>query len=457
MSLLFALAVAVSLRAAQPTVASAPVPAPLRTTISQADVQPIVDELGPDLVPKPLAAIRPSEFHAVWADWVARRERAVRARLERGDEDSIVNFLLFGITFTKTPRSTEHDVFSGAAGSSDRIVRRIDDLVAAVASPGANERLRVARRIIEGRGLDPTTAAGREAVRRFLVGALNRLLADYKEYFDGVAAGGSALLNQEGLSSDTSIFTSFAVDEALQAIKSERLVPAASVRRVAIIGPGLEFTDRREGYDFYPQQTIQPFAVIESLLRLGLAAAAELRVTAFDLNPRVHRHLEAARQQAAVGQGYILHLPRDRGQWWHPALVAYWDRFGDMVGARAQPVALPSGLAAVDVRAVLVRPPVVLSVTPLELDIVVHRLAPLPDGEQFDLVIATDVLISYDVFEQSLAAANIARMLRPGGILLSNNFIFELAATPLKAVGSTRVIYTDRLNSTDGVVWYRRQ
>jgi hypothetical protein len=32
------------------------------------------------------------------------------------------------------------------------------------------------------------------------------------------------------------------------------------------VGPGLDFTDKRTG-DFYPHATIQPFAVVDSLLR----------------------------------------------------------------------------------------------------------------------------------------------------------------------------------------------
>ena len=71
-----------------------------------------------------------------------------------------------------------------------------------------------------------------------------------------------------------------------------------SVRRVAVVGPGLDFTDKLEGYDFYPEQTFQPFAVIDSLLRLDLGDPEQLQVTAFDLSPRVLRHLEAARMRA---------------------------------------------------------------------------------------------------------------------------------------------------------------
>jgi hypothetical protein len=36
--------------------------------------------------------------------WVERQDRAIRSRLQRGDEETIVNWLLFGTTFTKLPR-----------------------------------------------------------------------------------------------------------------------------------------------------------------------------------------------------------------------------------------------------------------------------------------------------------------------------------------------------------------
>ena len=49
---------------------------------------------------------------------------------------------------------------------------------------------------------------------------------------------------------------------------------AGSVTRVAIIGPGLDFTNKADGYDFYPIQTSQPFVVADVLMRLGLAIPA---------------------------------------------------------------------------------------------------------------------------------------------------------------------------------------
>jgi SAM-dependent methyltransferase len=66
----------------------------------------------------------------------------------------------------------------------------------------------------------------------------------------------------------------------------------------------------------------------------------------------------------------------------------------------------------------------------------------VPD-EKFDLILATNILIYYDLFEQSLAVANIAKMLRPGGFFLSNDPISELPTSPVKSVGATEVTYVN--------------
>ena len=84
---------------------------------------------------------------------------------------------------------------------------------------------------------------------------------------------------------------------------------------------------------------------------------------------------------------------------------------------------------------------------------VLERLE-LPEDEAFDLVIATNVLVYYGVFEQALAAANIASMLRPGGILLTNTAV--LPTPPLEPSAQyLKVVYTPR--EYDELFWYRRE
>ena len=77
---------------------------------------------------------------------------------------------------------------------------------------------------------------------------------------------------------------------------------------------------------------------------------------------------------------------------------------------------------------------------------------------QGDLVVATNILLYYDVFEQSLAVANIAAMLRPGGFLLSNDRIFELPGGPVAAAGQTAAAYMNVPGSGprgDQIYWYQ--
>jgi hypothetical protein len=243
------------------------------------------------------------------------------------------------------------------------------------------------------------------------------------------------LFSARGLSSDTTIYIDFGIEAALDAIKANRLLGAAAVRRVAIVGPGLDFTDKREGYDFYPPQTLQPFAVIDSLRRLGLAGG-DLRVTTLDLSPRINRHVAAARERARTGAGYVLQLPRETSFPWNPLLVKYWEQLGDRIGS-------PAAAA-------------VRSIIPEDVNIVLQRIDPLAAGERFDLIVATNIFVYYDVFEQSLAMANVAAMLKPGGMLLTNSPVFELPSTPMRSVGFTDVLYEQRDAARDRVFWYQR-
>jgi hypothetical protein len=431
---------------------------PGRANIPYLEARPILDALRADLLPAELRMLTSSQREAMWPQWVSRRDADIRARLAAGDEDSVITFLLFGVSFTTQPRYS----FAAAAArrsadtvAADPVVQaRIRDLVARIGVPGANERLQFARRVIERHGVDVTTAAGRQQAEQVLRDALRRMLADYDAYFRD-SSPGATLFRNRGLSSDTSIYAAFAIDAALKDIAAKRMLLPGTVRRVAVVGPGLDFTDKQEGYDFYPLQTIQPFAVIDSLRARKLAAAEGVQMTTYDLNPRVNDHIEAARQRARRGTAYTVQLPRDPTERWQRDLVSYWTRFGDAVGEHATPVTAPPAAGRVDVRAVRIRPEVVQAIVPRDLNIILQRPDPLPDDERFDVVIATNILIYYDVFEQALAAVNIARMLHSGGVFLTNNPLFELPAIPLHQIGETKAEYTDA--GFDFVAWYQRE
>jgi hypothetical protein len=264
----------------------------------------------------------------------------------------------------------------------------------------------------------------------------------------------SRLFKTRGLSSDTSLLPNFAIEQSLKAMASAKLVLPKSVQRVAIVGPGLDFTDKQEGYDFYPQQSIQPFAIVDSLLRLGLAQP-NLEITTLDLSPRINDHLRRAGQNARRGQSYTLQLPRDLRAGWKPEAIDYWSNFGNQIGIGDRPIPVPTLAGDVTTRAVRVRPNVVSRVTPVDLNIILQRLE-LPESGRFDLIIATNILLYYDVFEQTLGLRNVERMLRPGGFLLTNNALVEFPFIKVNSVGYLTVVYSDRPNDGDHIVWYRR-
>jgi hypothetical protein len=406
-----------------------------------------------------------SEIEASWPRWISQRDGEIRARLDRGDEDSIVNLWLFGTSFTALPpaRGRELTRFANRLTPAEVVDRRLADIVSGIASPGPNERLQFARQVVERHGIDPTTAIGRERTRLYLIEVRNRALGEFKAYdrkvrdADGAAGTEfgthSSIFRDRGLSSDTSWLPAFGVEQALEAIRRQGLLSLGSVRRAAIIGPGLDYINKADGYDFYPQQTIQPFAFVDSLQRLGLGAS-DLRITTFDVSPRINHHLEAALTHARSGDGYRLQLPLDIEEHWTSALVAYWQRLGQTIGEEAESTRPPDAATTLQVRSVRVRPDVVRSIAPCDLNIVVERLTALPPEERFDVVIATNIIVYYAPFEQSLALANVAAMLRPGGLFISNDAV--LPTPPMKSTaGYTTVTYSDR--QLDHMLWYQRQ
>jgi SAM-dependent methyltransferase len=381
--------------------------------------------------------------------------------------------MLFGTSFTFRPRAVIGSVAPDPDADPEVVLRRtielisgrIDDLLKALAAPGTNERRLFARALLGRKGLRFTTAADRDEAREYLRAAVVRV-ANEQEQIDqelGATSGGdpttefvkrSQLFRTRGLSLDTSLVPNFALERALTEMKARGLLGAGGVRRVAIVGPGLDFADKDVGFDFYPQQTLQPFAVLDSLTRLGLAPASRAPdIVLLDISPRVVDHVTRARARAAKGIGYTLHLPLPKATQWEPEVRTYWRTFGDQIGAAMQSATTKTVADLADVRAVRARPSAVQRMDVMNLNIVTERL----DGQAFDLVIATNVFIYYDVFEQALAMSNIEAMLKPGGYLLANFSAPELRSITLRPVDTTTTIYARSPSETirDFIVWYR--
>jgi SAM-dependent methyltransferase len=413
----------------------------------------------------------PSELQnpneAKWTAWSQRQDQSIRARLEQGDLDSMVNLLLLGTSFTKQPRIRVENITE--ASKSGALRARVDDLVAGLRSPGDNERLVFLSGLLRKRGIDPE-APGETGV--FLYKNLERVLQDRRTIAERATQAKptslldrASLFSDRGVSLDTSILPDFSIEQTLRELKQRGLLRQGGVARVAVIGPGLDFIDKSEesGYDYYPQQTVQPFAVYDSLVRLGLAKASALSMSILDISPRVIDHIKRARDRARKKAGYVLQLPRDVARPWPPQLLAFWRSLGDQVGTTVKPIRPPeifrrlNNGQGLETRAVRIRPEVVLACDPVDLNIVLERIRLAP-ADRFDLVIGTNIFLYYDAFEQMLALENAGAMLKPGGFLLTNDRLPEVPGGSMHLAGTTDVRYDDRGgNAHEAVGWYQKR
>jgi hypothetical protein len=376
--------------------------------------------------------------------------------------DSLVNLLLFGTSFTKQPRIKIEDITE--ASKSGVLQARIDDLATALRNPGKDERFLFFRELLRSEKIDARVVSAQAGV--FLLSQLQRVLQEQrmlaeraKEVRPVSPLDRASLFHDRGVSLDTGILADFSIDQTLRDLKKRGMLKEGQIARVGVIGPGLDFTDKNpaSAYDYYPPQTIQPFAIYDSLLRLGLAKEKALSLSIFDISSRVIDHFNRGRERAARNTGYIIQLPRDTGRPWPPNLVAYWQSLGDHIGTAVAPIPVPQLFQDVETRAVRIRPDVVLACETADFNIIVERLKLRP-SDRFDLLVATNVFVYYDAFEQRLALENAGAMLNPGRLLLTNDRLPETPGGAMRLTGITDIRYDDHdLAAHETVGWYQKR
>jgi len=398
-----------------------------------------------------------------WDHWIREQDAQVRARIDRGFEDSISNLILYGTSYTSLPRleSLESAVTHGGH-VSEAARARVHALVVAVGAATPNERILIVRDFLKRKGIPG------DGVQQLLTENLQRFAEEQRAYQEKLkAAENSGDLDQKlstrgtlyqtrGLSADTSLLVNYALEDTLHSLSVKGLLAKGSIRHIAVIGPGLDFTNKHSGYDFYPLQTIQPFAVMETVLRLKLGKPEDVEVVTMDLNPGVNAHIAKLARDAREGRAYTVQLPRDTAADWPQPAVAYWERFGEIIGAQAEPLSVPQALGGLTLRAVAIAPGFASRVTPLNLNVVAQR-AELEQAQAFDLVIATNVLVYYDRFQQALAMASIARMMNPGGIFLANDALSAHHVQSLEFLDRHPVAFATTGPNGDNVLAYRRR
>lgn len=437
--------------------------------ISFAEASGAIRAFSADL-PEDLVRVVAAGDSTEWDRYVRSRDAQTRDRLHAGALDTLANLLLFGTSYTSaaplTPELLKKINASSAQNAADdfgsqTLLRRIDELASALVHPAGNERLEYFHELLHEQHYRFQSSDDILKVKQFLGLNLIRMLHEDISYAAALSEAQRLTTNgiekrsqvfaQRGISVDTSLFPSFAIEEALAQAKRDGLLPSR-LSRVAVIGPGLDVVNKDQGWDYYPEQTTQPLLILDSLVRLGLADARTIQIATLDISDLVNQHILSARARARKDVGYTVQLPLRSDIAWDPGTVRYWQRAGTAIGKAVAPMR-GAKTANLKYKAVRFPPTDVLRIRPTDLD-VVYQLQVIPDSEKFDLVVATNVFVYYGAFEQALAMANLSSMLRGNGLLLTNDALPDQAGLPLRSVGFSETTYSPRPHDGDRVIFY---
>jgi hypothetical protein len=352
-------------------------------------------------------------------------------RVREGDLDHLVFYMLQSTAFTSLPTiepalsakelvenmgNAERQAFLSNGQTSlnrvpEPVVERASALQRALNGPSRDLRVLYFREVVSA--AFPNLADRRAGVLREYLRAMRFV---YEKEFVAQRAVKPAeavveLYRTRGLSTDTEIEAGYLVSLGLGVLRA--LDENRVVRRVLIVGPGLDIAPRTGLLESGPPESYQPWAVIDALLSLGLARADSLEVVAADINPRVVAHLRRAASApplltlvSGIAESDTVKLTDDYRE--------YFKRLGAAIGEeRALPAAAKNTHLTKSVR---VSQAAARTLHSEALDIVTDRFP----GQTFDLVVATNILPYFNDTDLLLALTNIATMLGPGGVFLHN-------------------------------------
>jgi hypothetical protein len=366
---------------------------------------------------------------ATFAARVAEIGAANTRRVREGDLDHLIFFALQSSRVARQP-PIEPALSAKALVDSLTAAERQVFLERAEAPPSrvpaaARSRLAALLRVLDAPATDPRLTYFRELVRSAFPRPSERsagLTAEYlrvmrfvyeKEFVaqrsPRAPEAVADLYRSRGLATDTAIEAGFMVHLGLGVIKS--LQPDRRIRRVLIVGPGLDLAPRTGLLEEGPPESYQPWAVMDALLDHGLSDPATLEVVAADINPRVIEHLRRARTQPPA-----LTLVSGIADSETVSLSAEYREYFKGLGRAIGDVESAAGRAGHLRKTVHIHRSAGRALQAERLDIVTERL----EGARFDLIIATNILPYFGDVELALALSNVGSMLAEDGIFLHN-------------------------------------
>jgi hypothetical protein len=235
-----------------------------------------------------------------------------------------------------------------------------------------------------------------------------------------------------GLRTTTPIFVSALVDHFIMTRTGKDALPS-KINRMLIIGPGLQFSDPDLGEEI-PQESHEPFTLVDSLFRSGIAIPGTLEVDLFDINSRVVQHFKDA---VATNKSYDLHVvinKEDNVARESLGFLHYGeDVFGRSLpgvqsnkpaeGKSRRPSRGSLEPAAIVSRSLSIPAAIVKMFHPFEGDMTTTDLRKLhpPADTKYDAIFCFNTLIYLDEKERMLAGINIREALAENGVFVTDN------------------------------------
>ncbi|PYS53082.1 MAG: hypothetical protein DMG13_14000 [Acidobacteria bacterium] len=248
-------------------------------------------------------------------------------------------------------------------------------------------------------------------------------------------------------------------------------------KRILILGPGLDFSNPELGEEI-PQQSYEPFAIMDLLLKSKRSDFEDIKIDLFDISPRVEQHWEGLLKSANQGHAYRLTLVVGGNRLSDE--ISYVTHFGDSLpgvssseisrkeSRRPAPRTLDPD--SVSVRSLTIPASVVKKFHPFQGDLTttdLEKLA-LENGGKYDVIFCFNTMEYLNETERALAGINIRESLAENGVFITDNRfetdLGERPKQPRKDTSAAKPIFepaffemvTDVINASRHMVIYRK-
>ena len=218
--------------------------------------------------------------------------------------------------------------------------------------------------------------------------------------------------------------------------QTRRLLPEKA-QRILIVGPGLDFSHPELGEEI-PQQSYEPFAILDTLLKSGRTNFQDLKIDLFDISPRVIAYWNDLLKSADQGNPSKLVIVsgtamlRGGNESSNEFTTGYVEHFGDSLpGVTFQnstkksrrPAPRTLDAYSVSLRTLTIPPAVVKKFHPFQGDLATTSLEKLAadNGGRYDLIFCFNTMEYLNETERAMAGINVRNALAANGVFLTDN------------------------------------